>query len=69
MDTLIGLLIYGGMGLVLLALGILFYWRSVSSRKRYCCPQCGEQISVELMEAGHCNTCGAPFRSEMMGER
>ncbi len=69
MDTLMGLLVYGGIGLVLLALCLLFYRRSVNSRKRYCCSQCGEQISVELMQAGHCNTCGAPFRGEMMGER
>jgi hypothetical protein len=38
----------------------------VASRKRYCCPQCGEQLQVELMKAEHCNMCGAPLRREMM---
>ncbi len=69
MDGLIVLLVYGVGGVLVVALGLLFYLRSVSSRKRYCCPQCGEQISVELMQAGHCSTCGAPFKGEMTGER
>ena len=68
MEGLIVLLIYGGGALVVVVLGVLFYLRSVSTRKRYCCPQCGEQMSVELMKAEHCNMCGAPLRGEMYGE-
>jgi hypothetical protein len=68
MEGLIVLLVYGGIGILVFALGTLFYLRSVSSRKRYCCPQCGEQMSVELMKAEHCNMCGAPLKAEMIGE-
>jgi hypothetical protein len=57
---------YAGIGAVVLLVGIIFYLRSVASRKRYCCPQCGEQLQVELMKAEHCNMCGAPLRREMM---
>ena len=67
MEGLVVLLIYGGIGLVVVVLGAVFYARSVSSRKRYCCPKCGEQVSVELMNAGHCNMCGTALRGEMMG--
>ena len=69
MEGLIVLLVYAGIGVIVVVLGVLFYLRSASSRKRYCCPQCGEQVSVELMKAGHCSVCGAPFRHEMTGER
>ena len=68
MEGLIVLLIYGGIGLVVVGLAVLFYLRAVSSRKRYCCPQCGERMSVELMQATHCNMCGAPLHGEMFGE-
>jgi len=68
MEGLIVLLIYAGIGVIVVVLGILLYLRSVSNRKRYCCPQCGEQVSVELMKARHCNICGAPLRNEMIGE-
>ena len=69
MEGLVVLLLYTGIGVIVIVLGVLFYLRSVASRKRYCCPQCGEQVSVELMKAGHCNVCGAPLRNEMIGER
>ena len=65
MEGLIVLAFYALIGLLLIILAVVFYTRSVASRKRYCCPQCGEQISVELMDAGHCNFCGAPLRNEM----
>ena len=65
MEGLIVLFIYGFIGIVVVVAGGLLYARSVRSRKRYCCPKCGEQISVELMEAGHCNLCGTPLRGPM----
>lgn len=65
MAGLFVILIYALVGAIVVALGALLYARSVGSRKRYCCPQCGEQISVELMKAGRCNVCGAPLRDEM----
>ena len=68
MEGLIILLVYAGIGVVVVALGVVLYVRSVSSRKRYCCPQCGERMTVELMKAGHCNVCGAPLGQEMIGE-
>lgn len=61
---LIPFIIYAGIGLVLLVLGILFYLRSVSSRKSYRCPHCGEIVQVELMDAIHCNVCGALLHTE-----
>jgi len=49
-------------GLVLLA--VLFYVLAVQSRKTYVCPQCGEQLRVEHMDASHCNMCGAPLERQ-----
>ncbi len=68
MGGLIVLFLYVGLGVAVVGLGVLFYLRSACSRKRYCCPQCGERVSVELMDAGHCNMCGAPLRHEMIGD-
>jgi hypothetical protein len=65
MAGLLVILIYAVVGAMVVALGALLYARSVSSRKTYCCPQCGERVSVELMKAGRCNVCGAPLRDEM----
>ena len=59
MEALVPLLIYLGIGVVVILLGILFFLRAFASRKTYRCPQCGEEIRVELMHASHCNTCGA----------
>ncbi|MAE63776.1 MAG: hypothetical protein CMJ18_05845 [Phycisphaeraceae bacterium] len=56
-------LIYGGVIVVLVVLGILFYLRAVASRRRMRCPQCGETVQVELMEASHCSSCGAPLKN------
>lgn len=67
MDGLIVILLYVGIALSVGLLGAVLYTRSVGSRKRYCCPQCGEQLTVELMKAQHCNLCGAPLRGEMTG--
>jgi len=61
MEGLILFLVYGAIAVVVVGFGFLFYVRSVASRKRYVCPQCGEQQTVELMDASHCNACGAPF--------
>ena len=45
------------------ALAIAFYLRARASRKGLRCPQCGEYMRIELMEARNqrCNTCGAPL--------
>ena len=42
MEVVIPILIYGGIGTLLVVLGVVFYLRSVSSRKSYTCSQCGE---------------------------
>jgi hypothetical protein len=65
MEGLAVLLLYLVIGAIVIVAGALLYARSVGSRKRYCCPQCGEQISVELMDASHCNVCGAALRGKM----
>ena len=61
MNGLIVLLAYVFVGLLLVALGFLFYLRSVASRRRHTCPECGEVQEVELMNASRCSTCGAPL--------
>ena len=50
--------------IVIILLGLIFYFFSVRSRKSYRCPQCGERIRVEHMEAENCNMCGAPLKKE-----
>jgi rRNA maturation endonuclease Nob1 len=57
----IAIAVVGGL---VLGFGIVFFLRAIDSRKWYVCPQCGERIRVELMEAGHCNTCGAELQRE-----
>lgn len=52
------------LGGLILGFGIVFFLRAVDSRKWYVCPSCGERIRVELMDAGHCNTCGADLQQE-----
>jgi hypothetical protein len=46
--------------LVAMAVGGVWYF-AVLSRKSYECPSCGERLTVEYMEARHCNVCGAPL--------
>lgn len=47
--------------LILLPLMGLLFFRAYASRKKYTCPNCGEQIQVELMEATRCSVCGSPL--------
>ena len=58
------LLIYGGVGVVLLAGCIIFYMFSRASRKSYSCPQCGERMTTEYLNATRCGHCGAELRRE-----
>ncbi len=46
------------------ALCIFFYLMSVSSRKHYRCPSCGEAITTEYLDAGYCSKCGTPLQRE-----
>ena len=62
MEILIPIAIYAALGVTGLGLAILLYMRSVSHRRWYECPSCGEKLRVELMRAGNCNTCGAPLQ-------
>ena len=59
------IVVYGGGGTLLLGLAVLLYLRSVASRKRYVCPHCGDRSTVELMEAGHCSSCGSALEREV----
>ena len=64
MGVLFVYLIVGG-GVLLLAL--LLYMRSRASRRGLKCPQCGEYVRIELMDANQrCSVCGAPL--EMTGD-
>jgi rRNA maturation endonuclease Nob1 len=62
MGAVVVFIVYGGVFLLIVALAVLFYLRSVASRRRYRCPNCGEEFRVELMEASHCSFCGAPLK-------
>ena len=53
--------LYLAAGAVGLALIGLCFLRAVGSRKSYSCRHCGEKVRVELMDALHCNHCGAPL--------
>ena len=53
-------LIWMLVGAVVLIPVILFLF-SFASRKRYRCPECGEELSTEYLDAQHCNMCGAPL--------
>lgn len=43
---------------------LLLYLRSGLSRKDYACPHCGERLSVELMDATNCTSCGMDLRRD-----
>ena len=61
MEGLVVLLVYGAVGLVIIVLGTLFYLRSAASRKRYCCPKCGEHMvehEFDIIKAERCESCG-----------
>jgi hypothetical protein len=62
MEVFVVFAFYGLLGVIGLAIAFAVYTRSVSHRRWYECPQCGERARVELMRAGNCNTCGAPLR-------
>lgn len=38
---------------------VVCYHFAVKSRKSYSCPECGEKMEVEHMEASRCSMCGA----------
>jgi hypothetical protein len=61
MEALGVILLYALISLLICGLGLFLYLRSVASRRTLTCPQCGEVQTVELMNATHCNTCGAPY--------
>jgi len=60
-NNMVVIAVAGGLAL---GLAIVFVLRSIESRKGYSCPQCGERIVVELMDASRCNSCGAPLQQE-----
>ena len=53
MEGLIVLVVYAVVGILLAWLAVVLYLRSVASRKHYTCRECGEQVTVELMNASH----------------
>ena len=38
---------------------LLLYGLARGSRRQYQCPQCGEMIEMEYLDAKRCNACGA----------
>lgn len=59
MEGLLVLLFYVLVGIGVLIVGVIFYLRAGLSRATYTCPKCQTRVRVELMEADHCNVCGA----------
>ena len=49
---------------IIILVVILLYISAVQSRKSYRCPQCGEMVRVEYMDASRCGMCGAPLKRE-----
>ena len=43
------------------ALAIFLTMLAVQSRKSYRCPECGEKLRVEYLDARRCNVCGSPL--------
>jgi len=49
--------------IVLFLLGlVLIYEKSKASEKSFKCPNCGEEIKVEFMNAKYCNVCGSELK-------
>jgi hypothetical protein len=64
LGAIILILLYVGVPCLLLVLGVLFYSRARSSRRGMRCPNCGEYVRIELMDADQrCNTCGVPLKT------
>ncbi len=63
MDWLGAFVIYILISLVIVV-PVVLYLFAAASRKSYRCPQCGEQITAEYLDAKHCNMCGAPLNQE-----
>ena len=59
-----GFFIFCLIGTVAIAAGIIFYIFAVASRKSYTCPQCGEKMTTEHLNATHCGHCGVELRRE-----
>ncbi|MCP4548194.1 MAG: hypothetical protein GY835_17150 [bacterium] len=51
-------------GLFTLGLAILLFFFAFMSRRRYRCPQCGERISTEYLNAKYCGMCGVELKQE-----
>lgn len=52
----------GFAGILLLAIFVFLFSRL--SRKKYKCPECGNTITVEYLEAKRCDVCGALLKEE-----
>ncbi len=61
MHILIMLMIPAGV----VVLAILFYVLAVSSRRSFRCPQCGEKLLTEYLDAKRCGMCGAPLERSL----
>jgi rRNA maturation endonuclease Nob1 len=57
-DEFFGLLL-----LLAVVAGICWHF-AVKSRKTYTCPECGERVKVEYMEASRCPMCGSQLNKD-----
>ena len=65
MEGWVVILIYGIGGLLVIGLAVVVYLFAVGSRKSYSCPQCGERVRTEYLEARRCGHCGAELQREV----
>jgi ribosomal protein S27AE len=59
---MIVILVYILGGIVALILGALLYFFAVSSRRTFKCPECGEIVTTEYLEAHRCGMCGTELK-------
>lgn len=49
---------------LIVPVALLFYLVSVSTRRRYRCPECGERVQIEWSAASRCGLCGSELKEE-----
>lgn len=46
---------------------VVLYILAVQSRKTYSCPNCGEKVATEFLEANRCGVCGSKLKEDTNG--
>lgn len=64
MNSIQTILVYGGIGALIVLILISLIVQLRSRRKNYRCPYCGEIIHRELIDIVHCQACGGLLHLE-----